>query len=383
MLKYEYMRFCWLIGVIILSTNLINAQNLIENASFEKRKHCPVGINQSSLSLIKNWNQASKGTSDYFNECSEKVGVPENTFGSEEAKDGVSYIGLVSFSPSRRNYREYMQTKLTEPLKEGQLYCVEFYASLADHSQFFIDGLGIHFSKNKVKAQNDKFIPVRAQINNPSKNYLDNSNGWTLLSDVFEAQGGEQFVTIGNFLKDGDIKIRQRNIEELKNANHDYAYYYIDALNVKPIEAKEDCSCTFELAKKELADTSNFKEENYKNVSIETVLFDFDEITISRKEQERLNEVIILMKDNPYVMLEVVGHTDLIGNEEYNQSLSAERAKAVMDFLKDRGIGKDRIKINYFGSSKPIASNKTNEGRAKNRRVEFLIIERAYTDFKQ
>jgi len=377
------MRISGLIGLFIFSLNILISQNLVQNPSFEVRKHCPVGINQSSLSLVKNWNQASKGTSDYFNECSEKVGVPENTFGTEEAKDGTSYIGLVSFSPSRRNYREYMQSKLNEPLSKKKLYCVEFYVSLADNSQFFIDGLGIHFSKGKVKSQNDRFIPVEAQINNPSKNYLDNSNGWTLLSDVYEAKGGEQFITIGNFLRDSDLKIRQRNLESLKNTNHDYAYYYIDALNIKPINSKEECSCTFDLAEKELADTSNYTNEKFKNVRIETVLFDFDDTEISRQEQERLNEVINLMKDNPYIMLEVVGHADLIGNDEYNKSLSARRAEAVMNFLKDRGIGKDRIKINYFGSSKPIASNNTNEGRAKNRRVEFLIIERAYTDFKQ
>ncbi|MEM7162814.1 MAG: OmpA family protein [Bacteroidota bacterium] len=360
----------------------VQGQNLVQNPGFENRKHCPTGINQSSLSLVNKWHQASKGTSDYFNACSQKVGVPNNTFGEEKAKDGNSYIGLISFSPSKRNYREYMQSKLIKPLEKDQLYCVEFYTSLADNAQFLIDGLGIHFSKNKVKTQNDKLIPVQAQINNPSLNYLDNTKGWTLLSDVYTAAGNENYITIGNFHRDRDLKIRQRNVKDLKNLNHDYAYYYIDQLSVRPIETKKECSCTFELARKEIEERPAFEENSYKNISIETVLFDFDETVISREEQMRLNDVINLMKVNPYIMLEVIGHTDVIGDKNYNKNLSEQRASAVMQFLKDRGIAEDRIKMNYFGSSKPIASNRTNEGRSKNRRVEFLVIEKAYTDYQ-
>ena len=377
------MRISLLIAILLFDVGLFSSQNLVENGGFEEFLHCPVGINQKSLSLVKKWKQASKGTSDYFHSCSKKVGVPENTFGSEEAKDGDAYLGLIAFSPFSRNYREYMQTKLSKPMAAGQLYCVEFYVSLADNSQFLIDGLGIYFSKTKVNAKNDRLIPVQPQINNPSKNYLDNANGWTLISDVFEAQGGEQYITIGNFQFDRDINIRKRNILELENINHDYAYYYIDALNVSSVSKKEDCSCTIDLVEKEIADTSNWEIEEYKEVRIETVLFDFDDYTISREEQIRLNAVINLMKDNPYIVLEVVGHTDIIGSSEYNQGLSEKRAQKVMEFLKDRGIGKDRVKINYFGSSKPVATNQTDDGRAQNRRVEFLIIEKAYTDYKQ
>jgi len=358
------------------------AQNLVQNPSFEERKHCPTGINQSSLSLVNKWHQASKGTSDYFNVCSEKVGVPKNTFGEENAKNGQSYIGLISFSPSKRNYREYMQSKLLKPLESDQLYCVEFYVSLADNSQFLIDALGIHFSKTKVKTQNDKLIPVEAQINNPNLNYLDKTKGWTLLSDVYLAKGKEQYITVGNFSKDRDIKIRQRNVNELKNLNHDYAYYYIDDLSVRAVKNEAECSCTIDLAKKEIEKRPEYSEDSYKNVRIETVLFDFDDYSISRTEQERLNEVINLMKANPYIMLEVIGHTDIIGDKDYNKNLSEYRAFAVMQFLKDRGIANDRIKMNYFGSSKPIASNQTDEGRMQNRRVEFLIIEKAYTDYR-
>ena len=357
-------------------------QDLVKNGGFEAFVHCPATINQSNLSLIKDWKQASRGTSDYFNSCSRMVGVPKNSFGHQEAKEGNAYLGLLSFSPARRNYREYMQTKLKRKLVGGHLYCVEFYVSLADNAQFMVDGLGIHFSKGKLIASNDKRLAVDAQINNPTRNYLHNDNGWTLLSDVFEAKGGEQYITLGNFIADHQLRIRKRNLDLNDDQTlHEYAYYFIDELKVYPVIDRSECSCTFELIEKELADTSNWEKDNFKNVRVETVLFDFDDDHISRQEQIRLNEVVKLMKENPYIQLEVVGHADIIGNENYNHELSQKRADKVMSFLKDRGIGEDRIKINYFGSSKPIASNQTDTGRAQNRRVEFLIIERAFKEY--
>lgn len=369
--------------LLILRSSIAYGQELVNNGGFEDFVHCPATINQSNLSLVKGWKQASKGTSDYFHSCSRMVGVPKNSFGSQEAKNGNAYLGLLSFSPARRNYREYMQTKLKTPLKAGQKYCVEFYVSLADNAQFMVDGLGIHFSRAKLNSKNDKRLAVAPQINNPTRNYLQNDEGWTLLSDVFVAEGGEQFITLGNFIADGDLRIRKRNLKlEEDEILHAYAYYYVDELNIHAVDKREDCSCTFELIEKELADTSNWEKDNYENVRIETVLFEFDDTEISRKEQERLNDVIKLMKSNPYIHLEVVGHADIIGNGIYNNRLSRDRAEVVMSFLKDRGIGEDRIKINYFGSSKPIASNQTNDGRAQNRRVEFLIIEKSFEEYK-
>lgn len=371
------------IFILFLWSFSLMGQDLIKNGGFEEFVHCPAAINQSSLSLVKNWKQASRGTSDYFNRCSRMVGIPKNSFGHQEAKSGDAYLGLLSFSPAKRNYREYMQTKLITPLKSGQKYCVEFFVSLADNAQFMVDGLGIHFSKGKLKASNDRRISVKPQINNPTRNYLQNDNGWTLLSDVYIAKGGEQFITLGNFIADHELRIRKRNLDlEEDETLHDYAYYFIDELKVYPIDDRSECSCTFELIEKELADTSNWEKDNFKNVRVETVLFEFDDDLLSRSEQFKLNEVIKLMKDNPYIELEVVGHADIIGNEGYNDALSQKRADNVMNFLKDRGIGNDRIKINYFGSSKPIASNHTNEGRAQNRRVEFLIIEKAFQEYK-
>ena len=80
------------------------------------------------------------------------------------------------------------------------------------------------------------------------------------------------------------------------------------------------------------------------------------------------------MNNNMTIHIEISGHTDNSGNEANNLRLSGARAKSVADYLIGKGINKERIKIKGYGSSQPIAENKSEEGRAKNRRVEFKIL---------
>jgi outer membrane protein OmpA-like peptidoglycan-associated protein len=79
--------------------------------------------------------------------------------------------------------------------------------------------------------------------------------------------------------------------------------------------------------------------------------------------------------DNPKTLVKVVGHTDSVGTDAHNQTLSLERADAVRDLLEDRGVAKSRIDVTGRGEREPIASNDTAEGRAKNRRVEIFLRE--------
>jgi OOP family OmpA-OmpF porin len=72
--------------------------------------------------------------------------------------------------------------------------------------------------------------------------------------------------------------------------------------------------------------------------------------------------------------VEVAGHTDSVGSDAYNQKLSEGRAKAVVDYFVSQGVPADRLKAVGYGKTKPVASNKTEEGRAQNRRVELQIF---------
>jgi len=109
-------------------------------------------------------------------------------------------------------------------------------------------------------------------------------------------------------------------------------------------------------------------------ITLNNIFFDFDRATLKDDSYPELQRVVEFMKSNTGVEIEIGGHTDSIGPESYNQRLSERRAKAVYDYLVSNGIAADRVVSRGFGESKPVESNMYNDGRAKNRRVEFKIL---------
>ena len=90
----------------------------------------------------------------------------------------------------------------------------------------------------------------------------------------------------------------------------------------------------------------------------------------------QVREVLGNLREKNNVVVHFVGHTDNIGNDQDNLLLSQRRAKAVYDYLMQLGIAGDRLSYKGYGESRPIAGNQSEEGRARNRRTEFVIIEK-------
>ncbi len=104
------------------------------------------------------------------------------------------------------------------------------------------------------------------------------------------------------------------------------------------------------------------------------ILFDVNKSTIKPESMGALNEIVKLMKAHDELKFEINGHTDSDGNADANKKLSEERANAVKDQLVEMGISSDRLTTKGNGAAKPIDSNDTQEGKANNRRVEFVKI---------
>lgn len=100
--------------------------------------------------------------------------------------------------------------------------------------------------------------------------------------------------------------------------------------------------------------------------------FDFDRAVVRPADFSNLDQDVTTLKQWGNVKVEVAGHTDSIGTEEYNMGLSLRRAEAVRSYLIDRGIAADRLTVKGYGESQPIADNATAAGRFKNRRVELI-----------
>jgi OmpA-OmpF porin, OOP family len=100
--------------------------------------------------------------------------------------------------------------------------------------------------------------------------------------------------------------------------------------------------------------------------------FEFDESTLTVGTRAELDRIAVFMEKNPDVMVEIQGHTDSVGTEAYNQALGQRRADEVFEYLSLKGINPSRLKTVSFGETRPVASNSTAEGRARNRRVDLV-----------
>lgn len=141
----------------------------------------------------------------------------------------------------------------------------------------------------------------------------------------------------------------------------------------------------FESENYDIADTATYTE--YKmdvllkpvapgyTVRLSNIFFDFNKDELKPESKNELHRLVSVMKEYPKISIEITGHTDNVGSEEYNQELSELRAKAVYDFLLNEGVQASRLSYTGFGEKKPVASNDDNQGRKMNRRIEFKVVE--------
>jgi OOP family OmpA-OmpF porin len=145
----------------------------------------------------------------------------------------------------------------------------------------------------------------------------------------------------------------------------------VPATNERPKQPEKPCYTLEEM--KQLIDEE--KDITGKKIcAIDRITFEFGKSTLQPASLTFLNEIAALMRENTAMKIIVNGHTDNVGSAEYNLNLSKTRAMAVHNYLLKCGIEPRRLTYKYFGMTRPIAGNDTEEGRIINRRVEFEII---------
>ncbi len=334
---------------------ILMSQNLVENPSFESFLECPDRLGNFGQDL-KYWSVPTLGSTDYFNACSLSMGVPNNFMGKQMAKFGEGYLGFYMYAPE--DYREYIQGELRHPLQKDLTYTLSFYINLAENSDYAVRDFDILLSSrpleinikkglskwqlSKIEGNNFTFIEILGD------QFIIDEISWTKVSTTFVANGGEQFITFGNF-KDNASTRRQKLVKE-KNVKG--AYYYLDMIYVgEGIQ-------------------SYALEEAHV---FENVFFNFDEFELGNNGAQEIKRVFNYLQSDSTLQIVINGYTDSLGTNSYNMELSNKRATAVANRLIQLGLASKRITWKGFGAARPLGNNVDEEGRAQNRRVEFII----------
>src|SRR5690554_2859556 len=179
-----------------------DSDNMVDNPSFENAQVKKIR-KLGDIERADNWTSATKARADLFSSNANipEVQVPNNIYGSEEAKDGTNYAGIIAYSYKEKESRTYLQTQLKYPMKKGMRYKVSFNASLAELSKYTTNRLGAYLSKKAI-GSDDKvpaIITDKTHIEHPDKVVFTGMYGWDLVCGEYTAEGGEKFLTIGNF----------------------------------------------------------------------------------------------------------------------------------------------------------------------------------------
>lgn len=362
--------------------------NLVPNPGFEKYNRLACRWTQKIHKFNEwnyKWRSATFTTPDHFSTETDREcwSHPANrTDGKIAPHNGACMMGLKSWGLGNTPtyWHEYLEVELNEPLQAGVRYVAEFYTVRHNLSSDASNNLGMHLSDTLIATRDRLPLYLTPQVN---ETQLIKGNKWRRVRGVFEAHGGERFLLIGNFYSD-EFTLREKQPEGERGA-----YYFIDDVNVRiapagtPLSEKPERSVPPPpkiLVPKDIPTPTTtvaipkMAPRIGTSMILENIEFEFDKATLVGNSSIELRELANLLIDFPNMRVEIQGHTDNQGSDDYNLRLSQERAKSVADWLVDHKVRKGQITHKGYGETRPITSNDTEEGQAKNRRVQFVIL---------
>lgn len=225
-------------------------QNLVYNGDFEEYSSCPESCsspleNPKQIEKCIGWKAPTYGTSDYFNTCADNdslnwqtlAGTQFNHAGSQTPLSGFGYLGAF-FTNWQGGYNsnlwwEYVQGKLTTTLENGKIYKLSLNISVAELSDLVISEFGVYFSDYPVSSETTAPLKVKPQCVFYNPSYYKDTANWIHLESYFLANGGEGFITIGNFQDTNTDTLRYQIF--VSNYKPNCTFMYID--DVKIIES--------------------------------------------------------------------------------------------------------------------------------------------------
>jgi hypothetical protein len=236
-------RIYFLIIVFICFTAFnCKSQNLINNGSFESYTNplnCYGGFDNYNATpiyhVLDNW--YGYYTPDYFHDtCTNGplpnqygFDIPANLFGYSNTKNGNAYIGLTFYQKSDES-KEYVYQQLSTPLQAGKMYCLSFYVSRSYRSTYAIKNIEVLFSNTLINLSNG-YIQANPQIIKQT-NFVVDTTIWSEIQGCFTANGGEQYLMIGNFNSNANTDTLFIGTTNPIPFYGDFSYYYIDDIKL-------------------------------------------------------------------------------------------------------------------------------------------------------
>lgn len=360
-------------------------QNLVRNPSFEQYKTLPEDLGEIALASFHS--SANQSGADYFHKRCKNPNVsnPKSKMGLAAPRTGDAYAGFYAYTNryTHRDYREYVQLQLKQPMLKDHEYCIRVHVYLSESSNRGVAHLGFATSKYALAQEGQTVLNIPNQpLYSEDKKHITQRE-WTVLTGTYKAQGGETHLLIGNFLLDKDTKVTGAiEFAEFKNPNVDFAYYFLDDICVTDLKFNFTCDCgNYDYIQSRNRETIVMdarlmrKDFNLNQPSVlENVNFEKDKATFLAGSNKAMDELALILTKNPTYRIEISGHTSDRGGAEENQILSKRRAKAVYDYLVASGIDGQRLSYRGYGQSRPIALNNSAENRAKNERIQVILI---------
>jgi OmpA-OmpF porin, OOP family len=370
----------------------IFAQNLVMNPSFEMPTDptVPITAGEFNVSRAKGWTMPTKSQATLYSSIP-TIATLNRAMSKWKftAKEGDNVVGVTTYgvmaSDTKKELREYVQGTLNEPLTIGKKYYITY------NVHFHCEGtnnIGIYFSTKQIKTDSAYRLPVYPQIN--QKKVINYSKDWTTVRDSFVAREAYTHFTMGNFFTNLETTIESNKLN--------YHKAYLDNI---VIEEQQDSKMASKLLDMMVENTttppstittnnpstpinagsvSDPKISNIPTVLkgeilvLDKVWFQFNASALQTESSAQLNKLVLLMQKRPNMKILVKGHTSSEGGDDYNMKLSETRSLSVKQYLISQGIVGERIASKGFGETQPVATNDTEDGRQRNRRVEFEIM---------
>ncbi len=400
----------------LLLPRKIFSQNFVVNGSFERQPVQegalpPKPCQFARTSLVVNtcapgWRTFDTHTPDLL-VWDTTAGCP--TF--PKPHKGNRMVGLIMYHPRQDgqfpfDYHELIQGAFSKPLEKGKSYRISFWTYTNDslgpqHLQavfgrnpleakkgdekapkpggyraIFCNNFGFHFSENKIQTRENFMesqveFPVYPQVK--WAEIVETQGEWLKISMAFKADKAYKYFLFGNFSFDSDASMKinmsdeeRRRLDEQNNRlsfwqnTKRIAYYLFDDFSIE-----EDNG--------EAIEQSLLKEKKYTFQS--AVLFDTGKSDLKPESEASVGQLAEVLQKNPSLKVEIGGHTDDVGDDASNQTLSEQRAQAVFNALIANGVTASQITWKGYGETRPAAANDSDAGRQKNRRVDCRVVE--------